>query len=224
MTYVRMYATEQQARDAVGKLREDGFPEDTILLVTPSQGGAAVTVDNLKAAITAGFMVGKDASVYAEAVGRGRSLVVVRPAFGFGQAALNILDACGPVDTHLVQKPEPPVTAEKGTPLSSFFQWRVLRPNEPAPFSDFLGLPLLSSRQTCQSDTIGKLSGPMIDNSVGLRLLSHKATPLSSLFGLQTLLDQPVHWESSFGLPLQSRSPAPLSSLFGLPLLIGQRR
>jgi len=217
-----MYATEQQAREAVGKLREDGFPKDTILLVTPSAG--AVTVDNLKAAITAGFMVGKDASVYAEAVERGRSLVVVRPAFGFGQAALAILDSCGPVDTHLIKTPELAVTSDRGTPLSSFFQWRVLRPNEPAPFSDFLGLPLLSSKPACPSDTIGKLSGPMIDSSFGFRLLSNKAAPFSSLLGLQTLMDQPVDWESSYGLPLQSLNPTPLSSWLGLPLLIGRRR
>lgn len=220
MTYVRMYATEQQARDAVGKLREDGFPEDSILLVTPS-GGGAVTVDNPKAAITAGFMVGKDASIYAEAVGRGRSLVVVRPAFGFGQAALSILDSCGPVDTHLIKTPELGVTTDRGTPLSSFFLWRVLRPNEPAPFSDFLGLPLLSSKPACPSDLIGKLSGPMIDTSFGMRLLSDEAAPLSALLGMQTLKDRPDPWESSYGLPLQSPNPAPLSSLLGLPLLLG---
>ena len=30
MNYVRMYETEQKARDAITKLRKGGFPEDTI--------------------------------------------------------------------------------------------------------------------------------------------------------------------------------------------------
>lgn len=223
MTYIRMYATEQQARDAVGKLREEGFPEDTMLLVTPSADGTNVTVDNLKAAISAGFMVGGVASLYAQEVARGHSLVVIRPAFGFAQAALNILDSCEPLETPFLKKYEPEVTDGRGTPLSAFFQWRVLRPNEPAPFSDFLGLPLLTEKQGGKCEAVGKLSGPMIDLSFGFRILSDKAAPFSSLLGLKTLLDRPASWRSSFGLPLQSRNPAPLSSFFGLPLILDQR-
>ncbi len=213
MTYVRMYETEQQALAAVEKLKEDGFPNNAILLVTPGAEGEAVLE----------FTLGSDAQALAQSLGRGRSIVLVRAAFGFGQAAINILEACGPVDTHLLA---PPMAAtaweERGAPLSTALQWPVLKRNEPAPFSDFLGIPLISSCQGSEPTMISKFSGASIELSFGYRLLSSKATPLSSLLGLDTLLGKVGTGESSFGLPLRMQNPAPLSSFFGLPLLTSQ--
>ena len=213
MTYVRMYETEQQALTAVEKLKEDGFPNNAILMVTPGADGERVL----------GFTLGDDAKVLVQSLKRGRSIVLVRAAFGFGQAAINILDSCGPVDTELLA---PPMTAaaweEAGAPLSTALQWPVLKCNEPAPFSDFLGIPLLSSCEGSEPTMISKFSGSSIELSFGYRLLSSKAAPLSSLLGLDTLLDKVGTGESSFGLPLGMQNPAPLSSFFGLPLLTNQ--
>jgi len=215
-----MYETEQQARDAVRKLKEDGFPEDTILLVTPGPGGMG-SVEGLSAAISAGFMVSGDAKVYVEAVERGRSLVLVRAAFGFGRAATNILDSCDPIDSGLTGAVKAAPTSEKGAPLSSFFQWPLLKRNQPAPFSDFLGIPLLSSSAACKPSLIGEMSASTFHLSFGFRLLSDKAAPLSALFGLPTLLDSASSGFSSFGMPLLADSSVPKASTFGLPLLIG---
>lgn len=219
MTYVRMYETEQQARDAVRKLKEDGFPEDTILLVTPGPGGAG-SVEGISAAISAGFVVSGDAKVYVQAVERGRSLVLVRAAFGFGQAALNILDSCGPVDSELMGRVKAAPTSERGAPLSSFFQWPLLKRNQPAPFSDFLGIPLLSSSTGSKPSLVGEMSASTFDLSFGFRLLSNRAVPLSTLLGLPTLLDTASLGSSSLGFPLLADSSVPKQSTFGLPLLI----
>ena len=87
---VRMYETEQQARDAVQKLQAEGFPEDQIFLVTPQSGG---TVEAIAAAIMAGFVLRSHAKVYAEGIQKGRSLVVVRASFGHSQDAIDILNS-----------------------------------------------------------------------------------------------------------------------------------
>ena len=205
MTYVRMYETEQQARDAVRKLVEAGFPDDTILLVTPGSGGAG-SIEGISAALSAGFSLGGDVSAYAQGVQRGRSLVVVRAAFGFGQQAVSILESCGPVETETLPEPELPKKRYQA-----------------APFSDFMGFPLLSSSQAGKCDAVELMSRVTMTNSFGYRLLSDKAAPLSSLFGLQILMNGGQMGNQSFGMPLLTDNTAPLSSTFGLPLLAGRR-
>ena len=206
MTYVRMYETEQQARDAVSKLMEAGFPDDTILLVTPGSGGTTGSIEGISAALSAGFALGGNVSAYAQGVQRGRSLVVVRAAFGFGQQAVNLLDSCDPVETETLPEPELPKKRYQA-----------------APFSDFMGFPLLSSSQAGKCDAVELMSGVTMTNSFGYRLLSDKAAPLSSLFGLRLLMGGADMGKESFGMPLLMDAAAPLSSMFGLPLLTSKR-
>ena len=205
MTYVRMYETEQQARDAVRKLMEAGFPDDTILLVTPGSGGTG-SIEGVSAALSAGFALGGNTSAYTQGLQRGRSLVVVRAAFGFGQEAVSILDSCGPVETETLPEPEIPKKRYQA-----------------APFSDFMGFPLLSSSQAGKCDAVELMSRVTMTNSFGYPLLSDKAAPLSSLFGLQILMNGGQMGNQSFGMPLLTDNTAPLSSTFGLPLLAGRR-
>jgi len=200
-----MYETEQQARDAVRKLMEAGFPDDTILLVTPGSGGTG-SIEGVSAALSAGFALGGNTSAYTQGLQRGRSLVVVRAAFGFGQEAVSILDSCGPVETETLPEPEIPKKRYQA-----------------APFSDFMGFPLLSSSQAGKCDAVELMSRVTMTNSFGYRLLSDKAAPLSSLFGLQILMNGGQMGNQSFGMPLLTDNTAPLSSTFGLPLLAGRR-
>ncbi len=209
MIYVRMYETEQQARDVIGKLEEDGFPAETIFLVTSASGGEAPSVGSMSAAIAAGFVLGSDAEIYAQGVARGRSLVLIRAGFGHGQSAVNILDSGGPVDTDLLPPPRLSVDYDEAAPLSCAFQWSVLKHDEPAPFSEWLGLQPIAP-------------GPIFNRSFGFPLLSNVGAPLSTLFGLRTLSATTDPGEASFGLPLLLADPAPLSSKFGLPLLTSQ--
>ena len=193
---VRMYATEQQARDVAEKIADKGFDEDAISLITPTVGGEAEAVD---VAIRDGFVPSDYRDVCAQALRRGRSIVAFKmPTFGSGQVLLDIMQSHGPVDTELLPQRR--------------------QPRQPAPLSDFLGIPTLTDRAPR-----ARLLPARVDISFGMRTLSHKAAPLSSAIGFTTKAGRPRN--SSMGLPLLSRNPAPLSSMFGLPLLTkGKRR
>lgn len=225
MIYARLYETELAARGAVTKLKKEGFPEDTIFLVTPDSNREAGSAENLATAIQAGLMESYDARIYAQGLENGRSLVLIRTGFGYGLLALNILESCGPIDTDLLPPPRTWADGDKFIPLSAALGLPVLS-DQAAPISELLGIGPLAT-------------GTLFDRSFGFNLLSQKATPLSSLlhlktlasktgpwkasFGLSLLSQEPTPKSSSFGLPLLSEQPAPLSSMFGLPILTSDR-
>ena len=215
---VRMYETDERARDAVAKLKAAGFRDDAILSLTP---GAAQSVAD---AIVAGRMMGHRAEFYAERVKQGRSIVAVDAPFGRGQAATRILDGCEPVDLDL-ELPEDPVAVRGGraAPLSAALGWPVLSRKNPTPLSDALGL-----RTTARSEfyLTSELASPdyALSESMGMRLLSRSAAPFSSKLGLPVLsrkqpraklLNEPSPLSSALGMATLSRNPAPLSSLLG---------
>ncbi len=214
---VRIYDTEQKARDAVGKLVEDGYPQDSIYLVTPSVGGeegGAPGADAFASAVKAGQLMGDFADIYADRVRRGRSLVVVPAAFGYSRRAAEIMEECGPVDTD-IELPQDPYDWNVGTPFSSAVCLPVLQRNRPAPLSGLIGLTPIVRGQA----TFGTLASSKFFPSSFFSLLMKGPAPLSSTFGLKLLTTKKGVRTSSFGLPLLSRSAAPLSSMFGVPLL-----
>lgn len=218
---VRVYETEQQARDAASKLREEGFPADDVALVTPTSGGEAVSPAAILNAVRAGKVLGGKAERYAQHIEAGRSLAAVRPPFGYAKLASGILDGFGPLEIE-PRRPQVSSTAwDEAAPLSSALQLRTIQRNQPAPFSSLLGLNTLSrGGRTFLSSMFGELTRP--DFAVfGRSALSHEAAPLSSLFGLQTLRASDGPWTASFGLPLLSSNPAPLSSKLGLEVQTG---
>jgi hypothetical protein len=222
---VRMYETEAQAREAVQKLKDEGFTEDSVFLVTPRSGGEAGSPDAIAAAIMAGFVLRSHAKVYARDIQRGRSLVVVRAPFGYGQLATDLMASCGPVDTGLRLPQEPSIAWDEAAPISSAFALPVLWRRQPAPFSAFLGLSPLARGRSFLSPMFGELGSSKFSLSsvFGLGLLSRNGAPLSSLLGLKTRSGKTGAKTGSFGLPLLVRNPAPFSSLFGLPLLARHR-
>jgi hypothetical protein len=214
---VRIYDTEEKARDAVGKLVEDGYPQDSIYLVTPSVGGeegGAPGADAFASAVKAGQLMGDFADVYADRVRRGRSLVVVPAAFGYARRAAEIMEECGPVDTD-IELPQDPYDWNVGTPFSSAVCLPVLQRNRPAPLSGLIGVTPIVHGTT----TFGTLASSKFFPSSFFGLLINKAAPLSSTFGLKLLTQRKGVRTSSFGLPILSRSAAPLSSMFGMPTL-----
>jgi hypothetical protein len=218
---VRIYDTEDKAREAVRKLADDGFPADAICLVTPSVAGgeegepAGASGDALSTAMVAGGLMGDGAELYASRVRAGRSIVAVPAAFGYGRRAMDIMDEVGPVDTD-VRPPEDPYDWNEGTPFSASVSLPVLTRNRPAPLSGLIGLtPLIEGRATFGTLTSSKY----FPSAVTGPLLSRKAAPLSSMFGLKTLLTKRGPWRSSFGMPLLSKAAAPFSSMMNLPLL-----
>jgi len=240
---VRMYETEKQARDAVSNLKQEGFPEDCIFLVTPgvdgggesakpapgeavpeeptgaeaaSRGGGSRQTTAM--AIMAGHVLRSDAKVYAEGIESGRSLVAVSAPFGYGLLATRVLDSFGPVDTG-IQLPERRSLAwDEAAPLSSALQLRTVLRNRPAPFSSVVGLPTTASGLSALASLFGGLASS--DFALfGRSALSENPAPLSSMFGLRTISKRTGPLVSRFGLPLLSQNPAPMSSKLGLSLL-----
>ena len=230
---VRVYESEQQARDAANRLKEEGFSPDEVYLVTPLSGEEVDPAATVSSALLAGRVLGKQAQRYAQFVEGGHSFVAVLPPFGYAQLAMNILAEHGPIET----EPRPPQRSsmawDEGAPFSSAFQLRTIQRNQPAPFSSLLGLGTVSrGGRSFFATLFGELTDPHFA-LFGRSSLSSRAAPLSSLVGLKTLSGRSgPSWRSSFGLPmltsgspyslglpLLSRNPAPLSSLFGLRVL-----
>ncbi len=217
---IRMYETDQQARDAVSRLRQEGFPEDAIFLVTPGFGGEPGSAQAISSAILAGRWLPSNAEVYVQGLEQGRSLLVVRAPFGHGMLATQVMDSFGPVDTGLRLPRGRSPAWDEAAPLSSALQLPILQRHQPAPFSALLGLHTISRGRSFLSQLFGELISPHFA-LFGRSSLSDQAAPLSSLFGLKTLYRKDGPKTSRFGLPLLSRNPAPLSSALGLSLLTG---
>lgn len=227
--YARIYETEENARNAVSLLAQEGFPDDAVRLVTPTPGEEEETID---AAVRDGYLPGRFLSLGIQGLREGRSIVGVKAAFGFGQTAVATMERAGPVDSgrlpsYIVRNPSPfsdflgipvlsrvrpkPTLARSDFALFGFAQLI----NRPAPLSSLFGLPTLTRTGTRRREW---------RRSFGFPLLIRSAAPLSSLFRIPTLTRTGTRrreWTRSFGFPLLSKNPAPLSSLLGIPTLIG---
>jgi hypothetical protein len=199
--HVRLYETEQQARDAAAKLQQEGFPT---ALVTPSEG-------DMDAAVKLGLSA-YDAPIYAERVKQeGRSLVAATAPYGLGLTVLAILDEHSPIEEDLRTTRHLP---DGRTPFSELLSWPVLtkrrtffsriwgqeltrKPggsgikltSNPTPFSSALGLATLAKPPGDSSFGFPLLTRPAADDSFGFPLLTKNATPLSSMLGWPLLTD-----------------------------------
>lgn len=219
---VRVYESEQQARDAANRLKEEGFPPDEVYLVTPVSGEEVDPAATVSSALLAGRVLGKQTQRCAQFVEGGRSVVAVRPPFGYSQLAMNILADHGPIETEPRPSQRSSMAWDEGAPFSSAFQLRTIQRNQPAPFSSLLGLGTLSrGGRSFFATLFGELTDPHFA-LFGRPTLSPEPAPLSSLFGLKILSVSREPWRSSLGLPLLLRNPAPLSSSIGLLTLTGR--
>lgn len=216
---VRIYETEQQANDAVARLKEYGFAEDAIYVVRPVSEGKTDSAGDLGNAVRAGFLLQERANLYAEGVRQGHSLVAVRAPFGRGQVAIDILDSFAPTATGIERKASE-VSWDVAAPLSSGLRAPVLWRGQPAPFSRLTGGQILLRGRTFGAK-YPELTRPdwTFSSRIGLRLLSGRQAPWSSLSGKAG-----PSWTRSLGLPLISRNPTPFSSKLGLGCLTGPLR
>ena len=180
---VRLFETEQQAQDAMAKLKDIGLGDNMIVLLTPSPGSEESAVRD---AIAAGKLPGIQVNVATKALRAGRSVLSVELPYGAGQRVDDILASCNPVDTEMLAD-VPSANA--------------------SPFSDFLGIPTLidgtSSTRLLSGPKERSMGFPLLtrggkpmfgavkpfrkNSSMGLPLLSNNPTPLSSLFKLKLL-------------------------------------
>jgi hypothetical protein len=178
-----MYETEQQARDMANLLVERGFRREDIALLTPSPGAEMATV---REAIDHGQLPGSHVNVAAEALRVGRGLVTVKAPFSYEALAEEILDSGHPVDTDKLP---------------------YVVPDNPAPFSEFMGFPVLSKRKPYAQLLKGD-QRIIFSSFLGLKPLSNKP-PRAKLKAFKPFL----------GLKPLSSNPTPLSSMFRLKLL-----
>jgi len=226
MLTVRLFESEREAQAGAARLIEEGFPRDSVSVISASPGSESVVVAEAK---RSGRLPGSHAEACTAALKRGRAIVTVAAPFAHELQAIELLEASGAVETETLP---------------------VVSPRDPSPFSDFLGLPVLSRSRTTTQLARKPYTFPLW---LGLGLTSRKAAPLSGMFGLKTLsrpkrpwtssfglplltrssgpvlglkaISTPKRpWTSSFGLPLLSRNSAPMSSIFGLPLLTRRHR
>lgn len=120
----RLFAAEDKAVAAVSALKRQ-FLASEINLVTPASGKNAA---DLEAAIVKGGVSPAAAAAYAAKVGKGNSLVTVAAAWGFANDAITALNRAGAIEGS-EESSEPAAAASL---------------NEAAPFSKWLGLPVLS--------------------------------------------------------------------------------
>lgn len=191
-TYVRIYATEEGAKAAAARLAKAGLHDNKVFLASQATGKASEVVES---AVKAGELPKSQTKICIESLKKGHSLVSTEAPFGSGQKALSAMESEGTVESDVLS--------------------RYTR-DDPAPLSEALGIPVLSNYEP----STGLLSSNWsLSSKFGLGLLSNKATPLSSMFGLPVLSKPKRDWRRSFGLPLLSNNPAPFSSLFGMPTL-----
>lgn len=191
---VRMYATEQQARDAIAMLIAEELPKESIHLITPVQGGEKEAV---RRAVDTGKLPSSHARAAEAALGQGRSVLSVALPYA-GQAVLDIMDSFSPVDT----------------PVKSVSTY-----TDPAPLSGLLGLPTLTRR----SDATARLLPSDSYFMSFFPLLSNNQRGKNSSLGFPTLTKGKSK-NSSFGLPLLSKSGTPFSSMLGLKMLTGPKK
>lgn len=225
--HLRIYPSEQDARDVGAKLATARFENHSVFLASEHQGRAAASVEE---ATQAGKLPERKIQICTRSLEQGRSLVAVEVPFGLGQPALDILDSAATVDTDVLNR----YYRDDAAPLSELMCIPVLSDYSPSTglkssnwsLSSLFGFGLLSRNPAPLSSMTGMkpLSAPKKKtSSFGMALLSNNATPLSSLLGMKAISAEKKSEHSNFGLPYLSENPAPLSSLLGMKTLTDSR-
>jgi hypothetical protein len=225
VTVTRIYDSQEKAQKAADELKKFTTASQ-VHVVNPGGQDAA----SLEGTLAATGMSAGSARLYAEAVGRGRSVVTVAPMFGSAGRATEVLDSAGPVDTHITDVPDTAerrpraqagatgsvTVADPAAPLSSKFGWEVLS-DKPTPLSTKFGWRLLSDDPTPLSSKLGWRL--LSENQKSRASLIRDPAPLSTKFGWQVLSNDPTPLSRKFGWRVLSDDPTPLSTKFGWRLL-----
>lgn len=195
LSIIRLYESEQRARDTVRLLVDNGFNEKGILVIAPTFGQES---RHVRAAVAAGHLPGSYIRFCIQSLERGRSIVAFTPPWGQGQLAGALMERSGPVDTDRF----PAESSGNASPLS-----------------DFIGVPTLAREPSTWCGALTR-SSYTFSSLLGMGLLSQDPTPLSSMFSLPTISPPKRPWDTSFGFPVLSKNATPLSSLLGIRVLV----
>ena len=223
---VRLFEDEGRAREAARALIEEEFPESAIQIIAPASAAdeeAAGQPASASQTMLAGFAMGsnpkvisaKQVAACAEALDKGRTLVLVTAPFGTSNFVRATLDEFDPVDTELLTPPKPKgYTYDDRYPISSAFRIPLLTKGTDV-MSDFLGAPSISHGRTWMSRVFGE--------NANFRMFGSANVGNKKILGENNLKDRPADFTSSFGLPLLSSNSTPFSSLFGMSPLTRKR-
>ncbi len=222
---------------AIGDLGKHGFDTGNVFVVDPpavpvdpsSPAGQSV-VEQIADKIAKGFILKRDAKVYAKHVAKGAVFVTVYAPFGAGRKMTVFLDSHRPVDPGFPPPAQPRLRYDEATPLSCALGLPVLA-SHPTPCSAVLGLPAIlledgPFRKFLRSPAplshllnipVMSASGASTSTSLGLQTLTAKGEPTSTSLGLPTLTTRGVPTSTSLGLPTVTAKGRPTS--LGLPLL-----
>ncbi len=190
----RMYSSPERAAQAVAELRDNeirDFEDVFIISGTVGAGAPPRSTDAIMADLLAAYVVKSQARVYAQGIQRGGTLVVVHASFGTAVVAIDIMDALGPIDSGIADFSEPLRPWDEATPISCALQLPVLLPDNYT-FARFWNVPPLSKKPATTFSFFGwpevSASRGPFGGTFGMKLLSNKAAPLSSMLGLPALL------------------------------------
>jgi hypothetical protein len=189
----RLYESEHDAQEVIRKLAAAGFSDSDIVAIYPSTENYEAQVDQ---AAEAGGIQNGHRKPLKEALARGRSVVCAHAAYGYVGVAEATMDPKS-VDAGMVKD---------------------YVPNNPAPLSDLLGMPVLKS-----SKSYTPLSPFNSNSSFGFKMISRNPAPFSSMFGMKLLSSKRGSIARGTAVEKMSGNPSPFSSLIGLKLLTSRK-
>ncbi len=216
---VRLFETEDAARNAADKLAKAGFGNCQVLVASQLAGQEEAAV---RAAAADGVLPGAHINSSISGLKQGRSLVAVEAPFGKAKRAVHIMETNGAVESESL----PAYTTDDPSPFSDLIGFPTLSNVKPSTslarhdwtFSSMFGLGLLSKNQKGSDRSFGmKTLVPHVDkSSFGMSLLSKDQSGPSKSFGFNTL-------SAGKSKTKLSSNPAPFSSLFGMSTLTNRK-
>ena len=180
---VRMYDSAHKAAAAAAKLKDAGYTDDLIDVISAAATGPG---DALMSALMAAYVVRNNAALHARLAGASGAFVVVRPPFGAGVDAIEILNGCGPVSDIDPTEVKDGALWDDAAPFSSALNLRVLSAWRPSG-----GIGTLTDSRWSLFGSLGlaelSASNAPTTEAMGMSLLSSGSTPFSSLLKLPVL-------------------------------------
>jgi hypothetical protein len=189
-TISRLYANEENARKAWDELKRRGFADVHLFTPPPrGEDGApaGASAESLLDGMMKAYIARSDAAILARRVGEGASLVTVHAPFTGGLKATTIVDRHGPIESGITEPAGPSYAWDEENPFSSAFRIPLLTRCE-HPFEEIIGLPSLIKTSYASIGRPKPDNPAPFSAKLGLPVLSNKPAPLSSFFKFPVLM------------------------------------
>lgn len=189
-TISRLYATEENARKAWDELKRRGFADIHLFTPPPrGEDGTpvAASAESLLDSMVKSYIVRGDASILARRVAEGASLVAVHAPFSGGLKATTILNRHAPINSGIPEPVSPSYAWDQEHPFSSAFRLPLLTRCE-HPFEEIVGLPSLIKTNYASIGRPKPDDPAPFSAMLGLPVLSNEPAPLSSFFKFPVLM------------------------------------